>query len=69
MNTLKEMRLQKRYARYRVSPGGTQVGEVKIRLADGRLVPVLPGGMAEVSLNELGARLVDVKPASPPSLN
>jgi hypothetical protein len=29
-------------------------------LEDGRLVPVEPGGMVEVALNELGAKVVEV---------
>jgi hypothetical protein len=69
MNTLKEKLHQKRFARYGVSPRAKQVGEMNIRLDDGRLVPVLSGGMVEISLNELGARLVAVEPASPSSLN
>jgi hypothetical protein len=32
-----------------------------VLLEDGRLVPVEPGGMVEVALNELGAKIVEVE--------
>jgi hypothetical protein len=32
-----------------------------VLLDDGRLVPVEPGGMVEVALNELGAKIVKVE--------
>ncbi len=32
-----------------------------VLLEDGRLVPVEPGGMVEIALNELGAKIVEVQ--------
>jgi hypothetical protein len=34
-------------------------------LENGRLVPIEPGGMVEIALNELGARIIEVEIRGP----
>ncbi len=40
-----------------------------VLLEDGRLVPVEPGGMVEIALNELGAKIVEVRIQSEERVN
>jgi len=36
-----------------------------VLLENGRLVPIEPGGMVEIALNELGARIIEVEIRGP----
>jgi hypothetical protein len=46
-------------------PGAPESTTIRfVLLEDGRLVPVEPGGMVEIALNELGAKIVEAETPS-----
>jgi hypothetical protein len=69
INTTKCFQAAERVLLHRDVQETMREDEIYILLDDGRLMPVQSGGMVELALKELGARLVGVEAASNPGLN
>lgn len=69
MDTVKGFKEEKRILRRGNEQGSQREDDIYILLNDGSLQPVRPGGMVELALKELGARLVRIDSGLNPDLN
>ncbi|MEJ2012627.1 MAG: hypothetical protein P8X64_10460 [Anaerolineales bacterium] len=69
MDTVRGLKEEKRVLRSGEEERSQREDDIYILLTDGSLQPVQPGGMVELALKELGARLIRVESGLNPDLN